>query len=385
MILYKQILKKTLALSLAVFFLVVLQVLPAHAQIPPVVDARPVVQLPLVLSESSGLSVAGPNQLWSLNDAGNTNQLFCFDTTGVLLRSLLIVNASNVDWEDLATDDQGRIYINDAGNNQNDRRDLKIYRIPNPETIPDDVTNAEVINFMFEDQTAFPPPASELNFDIEAMVWKNDSLYLFTKNRSNPQSGLCKMYSLPAAPGFHAAKLRGSVFLGNSNAEARVTSATIHPQTGELLLLTSTKIVSFKNYPGNSFFEGEMSGHYFVNTIGQIEAIAFADNNRIFITEEGSGQDAGWLYEIRFDSVNAVFNPEAGYFQVYPNPMADELYFSTPGNEDWAVEIYDGNGKLMLRKTVHSERIDTSGFPAGLYFLHISSKRNYFVTKILKY
>jgi hypothetical protein len=270
---YKLNWKKNLILSLFILLLVVNQISPSHAQSASVIDARPMAQLPSALSESSGLAIAGPNKLWSHNDAGNTNQLFCFDTAGILQRNLLIANASNVDWEDLAVDDQGSIYINDAGNNLNNRQDLKIYRIPNPETIAGDVTNAEVISFMFEDQYAFPPPAPERNFDIEAMVWKNDSLYLFTKNRSNPQSGLCKMYSLPAAPGFYVAKVRGSVFLGATNQETRVTSADLHPHTGELLLLTSTKIVSFTNYPGNDFFTGEMKEHYFANEMGKLKPL----------------------------------------------------------------------------------------------------------------
>jgi hypothetical protein len=262
------------------------------------INARPVTQLPPALVESSGISVRNPNRIWSHNDSGNTNELFLFDTTGTLIRTLLISNATNVDWEDLAVDTQNRIYINDAGNNNNDRTDLRIYRIPDPQTIPGSSVNAAIINFSFEDQTQFPPPPANRNFDIEAMIWKSDSLFLFTKNRSNPQTGYSKMYKLPAQPGTHTAILFDSVYLGATNLEARVTAADINHQTGEVVLLTQTKIVSFVNYPGNRFFDGIKSESYFVSSMGQIEAISFTGDGRIFITEEGSGSNAGFLYEV---------------------------------------------------------------------------------------
>ena len=264
------------------------------------ITARPVVQLPSVLTESSGMIVSNPNRIWSQNDSGNTNELFLFDTTGLLIRTLLISNATNVDWEDLASDNLNRVYINDAGNNNNDRTDLRIYRIPNPQTIPGNSVSAEIIHFSFEDQTQFPPPASNRNFDIEAIIWKSDSLFLFTKNRSNPQTGYCKMYKLPAQPGTHTALLIDSIYLGATNQEARVTSADINHQTGEVVLLTQTKIVSFVNYPGNRFFNGVVSENYFTASMGQIEAISFTGDNRLYITEEGSGSTAGFLYEVQW-------------------------------------------------------------------------------------
>lgn len=261
------------------------------------IEARPIVKQPDVLIESSGIYVSGPNRIWAHNDSGNTNELFCFDTTGQLLRTLLISNATNIDWEDLAVDDQKRVYINDAGNNNNNRTDLKIYRIPNPDSIPEDEVQAEVINFVFEDQYQFPPPPSNRNFDIEAMIWKSDSLFLFTKNRSNPQTGYSKMYRLPAHPGIYTAQLIDSVYLGSTNEEARVTAADINPVTGELLLLTRTKIVSFRAYPGNRFFDGYITEYFFTEPMGQIEAIGFVDNNRLFITEEVTGPNTGFLYD----------------------------------------------------------------------------------------
>jgi hypothetical protein len=57
------------------------------------IDTRVITKIPPILKESSGIAVTNPNTIWSHNDANNTNQLFCFDTTGTLLRTLTVINA----------------------------------------------------------------------------------------------------------------------------------------------------------------------------------------------------------------------------------------------------------------------------------------------------
>ncbi|HDP55467.1 MAG TPA: hypothetical protein ENN24_07315 [Bacteroidetes bacterium] len=262
-------------------------------------DVQTVAQLPMALYESSGIIVSSPNRVWSHNDSGNSNELFLFDTTGTILRTLTIVNATNIDWEDLAIDTQGRVYINDAGNNNNNRRDLKIYRIPNLNSISGDGVLAEVISFEFEDQTLFPPPSTYRNFCIEAIVWKDGFIFMFTKDRSSPITGYTKMYRVPDEPGDYTAQLIDSFYVDNQNHPARVTAADINLQTGELVLLTRTRVLSFKNYPGNIFFKGNVIDYQFTSLIGQAEAIAFINENELYITSEGAIGTPGNLYKVK--------------------------------------------------------------------------------------
>ncbi|TVR39022.1 MAG: hypothetical protein EA394_10030 [Bacteroidia bacterium] len=265
---------------------------------PDIIVPRTVAKLPDIIYESSGIHVSAPNIIWTHNDSGHTNDLFQIDTTGQLVRTLRVANATNIDWEDLAVDNQRRVYINDAGNNNNNRRDLVIYRIPDPDNISGDVVMAERIDFVFEDQTEFPPPPSYRNYCIEAIIWKDDSIFMFTKDRSNPITGYTKMYAVPAIPGEHVAVLLDSLFVDNENHPARITAADYNPNTGEMVLLTRTGILSFTDYPGNRFFDGKIIDYQFSHLIGQVEAIAFVDNRRIFITSEGSSSMAGNLYEV---------------------------------------------------------------------------------------
>ena len=263
------------------------------------VDAEMMATLPMALYESSGIQVSNPNRIWSHNDSNNTNELFLIDSTGQLIRTVEVINATNVDWEDLALDDQNHMYINDAGNNDNDRQDLVIYRIPHPDTIETDEVEAERIDFVFEDQSEFPPPESYRNFCIEATIWKDDSIFMFTKDRSNPITGYTKMYAVPAAPGEYVATLIDSLYIDDENHPARVTAADHNPTTGEMVLLTRTRILSFTDFPGNRFFDGRIVDHQFSLLIGQTEAIAFVNDNEVYLTAEGSGGFPGHLFRVR--------------------------------------------------------------------------------------
>jgi hypothetical protein len=350
------------------------------------IDLRAVTQLPTSLYESSGIVVINENRIWSHEDSGNENILTCIDTTGSIIRTIEISNVPNIDWEDLATDDQNRIYINDAGNNDNNRTDLAIYRIPDPESISGNHVNAEIISFTFEDQTQFPPPQSDLNFDIEGIIWHDDSLFLFTKNRSIPQNGYCKMYKLPADPGDHTAILLDSVYLGNSNAMARVTAADIHHETKELILLTETRIISFTNYTGNSFFNGDMLEYVFTYAPGQTEGVAFITPYRLYISQEGTGGIPGFLYEIVLPTTGMPDSPTGLLeFNVFPNPARDILSIDSPFPTSALLELYDISGKRLYQSEMGSNhQIDISGFDPGVICIRLTTNNQLVTRKIVK-
>jgi len=262
------------------------------------VDLTPVAKLPSILYESSGLVIASPNKLWSHNDSGNENKLYCFNSSGNLLRSLTISNATNVDWEDLALDNEKRIYICDTGNNDNNRKNLCIYRIPNPDTHTENSIAADIITFSFEDQIEFPPPISNRNFDVEAVIWHNDSLFMFTKDRSLPLTGYTKMYKISAEPGNRTATLAGSIYLGNTNSSARVTAADFHQKSNSLVLLVQERLIVFTNFEGSNFLDGIPTSFTFNQMPGQAEAIFFNDESTLAITEEGANGSPGWLYQV---------------------------------------------------------------------------------------
>mgnify|MGYP000044099926 FL=1 len=80
------------------------------------------------LAEVSGLALfEGDTLIYTATDHGNPNIIYGLDTSGNIVRELKISNAPNEDWEDLANDAKGTLYISDTGNNENDREDQFIY------------------------------------------------------------------------------------------------------------------------------------------------------------------------------------------------------------------------------------------------------------------
>ncbi len=77
-----------------------------------------IADLPNSLKETSAVELIGnSNLIWVIEDAGNKNILYGLNTKGKIVKEIKITNAKNTDWEDLASDSLGNIYIGDFGNN----------------------------------------------------------------------------------------------------------------------------------------------------------------------------------------------------------------------------------------------------------------------------
>jgi hypothetical protein len=139
--------------------------------------------LPPVLKEVSGMARLPNGDLWLLNDSKNPPELFRFDPLAGKLLETRRLPVQNFDWEDLASDPAGNLYIGDFGNNYNRRRNLRIFRY-NPAT-----GALDSIEFRYPDQQAFPPAReADWNFNCEALVFfsifspKMPSKEIFTPN-----------------------------------------------------------------------------------------------------------------------------------------------------------------------------------------------------------
>ena len=90
--------------------------------------------LPANVLETSGLEVGPDGCFWTHNDSQNPAELYCIDTTGTIQRTVQVVGDINNDWEELAKDDEGNLYIGNFGNNTIDRENLRIVKIPSIDT-----------------------------------------------------------------------------------------------------------------------------------------------------------------------------------------------------------------------------------------------------------
>jgi hypothetical protein len=86
------------------------------------------------IREASGVvrSRRYPEIFWVHNDSGNLPALFAIRRDGSLVREYA-VDVLNIDWEDIATDDDGHLYLGDIGNNAGRLPVRAIYRLDEPD------------------------------------------------------------------------------------------------------------------------------------------------------------------------------------------------------------------------------------------------------------
>ena len=226
--------------------------------------------------ESSSLARAEePGTFYTNADSGNPPTLYKINDQGKLLQQIKLP-VTNEDWESLAQDNKGNLYIADVGNNNSSRKDLVIYRVK-PAT-PQQVSQ---INFSYADQTEFPPKKKGRNFDCEASLWHAGKLYLFTKDRAGQETS--KVYTLPDQPGQQKAQLLTELAI-----PGEVTDASLSPDGRRLALLGREELFLLEGNDLTTILKAtprriELPG------AGQTEGIIFTDNQTLLIsTEQGS-------------------------------------------------------------------------------------------------
>ena len=127
------------------------------------------------LQENSGLDFF-EGKLFTLNDGGNTSELFQLNLKTGKIENKISTNNINNDWESLTNDGES-FYIGDFGNNAGNRKDLKVLKVRE--------NNFQEISFYYPEQTEFNSKNKKTNFDGEAMVYFKGKLHLFTKEWSS--------------------------------------------------------------------------------------------------------------------------------------------------------------------------------------------------------
>src|SRR4051794_35914104 len=86
------------------------------------------------IPESSGIVASRkyPGVFWTQNDSGNPAEVFALAHDGKMIGKFSIA-AKNIDWEDIAIDDDGHLYLADIGNNSCNRTEVQVYRIAEPD------------------------------------------------------------------------------------------------------------------------------------------------------------------------------------------------------------------------------------------------------------
>jgi len=255
-----------------------------------------IADLPKALNEVSGNEIVQNDSLiWMLNDSGNQPKIFGVSIDGKIIKEVFI-DAKNKDWEDITSDAQGNIYIGDFGNNDNDRKHLRILKV-NKADLNKDLVPITKIEFEYEDQKKYPPKKKKRYFDAEAFFYFNSHFYVFTKTHIDDKYGRTHLYKIPAKEGNHEAELLGEFDNGDKH-RSWITGADISNDGKTVALLSQKNILIFSNFEGDDFFSGDVRKIKLEHK-SQKEGICFKDNKTLLITDERSSGEGGNLYELK--------------------------------------------------------------------------------------
>jgi len=338
-------------------------------------------KLPMELKEASALVQGKNGALWTLNDSGNQPMIYQIDVNGNILHKTFIANAYNVDWEELTIDPNGNLYIGDFGNNRNDRKDLKIYIVNEKVLLTKDSATAEIITFRYPDQRNFPEEAAHRNFDMEAMVFYNKKLVLFSKNRTEPFTGYSYVYYLPSTPGDYVAEKVDSIYLGEGPRELyQVTAADLSPDGKNLILMSYDKFFMIFDFPYNDIIGGRVVSKAF-KELSQKESVAWVTDSTALVIDEKSVLGGGFLYKLDLSPVmkenNEVRKQEVKLpfkefrdtlFVDFTSDVRGKVYYEFYSGEGH--RVYYGNAGYFERGS-HSFKIAPPEFPNAAYMLNI--------------
>ena len=328
-----------------------------------------VVALNSALHESSGL-IYLDQKLITHNDSGGEAALYEIDTlTGDIAREVIIANANNMDWEDICHD-SNYIYIGDFGNNSGSRTNLKIYRlsIASYLTSSNDTVYVDTIQFSYADQIDFTPSSFTTNFDAEALISFQDSLYIFTKNWGDYRTNV---YALSKQPGNYSISRIDSL-----DAQGLITGGTYNADSNKIVLsgytITDPFIVELSQFSGNLFSNGLVERYTLYPTGSiQVESVTAFRLDQYYLTSEDNPTGSSTLLRLSSNAPSGIDPVQMSSNRIYPNPASRSVNVAHKVNE--VVEIFSVGGKLLL--STQNSTIDISGLKRGSYFVRVSNKR----------
>lgn len=354
-------------------------------------------QLDSVLAGTSGM-IFWNGGFWTYNDHDDCCLYRLDSADASTVETLCVSEITNYDTEEISQDSL-YLYLGDFGNNAGTRQDLRILRI-NKATLLNHTPQVDTIWFSYEDQTDFTSHPLATDFDCEAFVVTNDSIFLFTKQWATEQT---TVYGLPKLPGTYQARNCSTYNVGGL-----VTGSTYIPgkqlvvlcgydyNSGDNLSSLHPFIILLYDFQGNSFFSGNKRRLNFGTFAkNQIEAIATCNSLDYYITNESfSTTQLGisidfpaklhkldlspYLSPYLSGNDVAVNSAETSTIPtLYPNPASDCLYLKQAQKfEGVEYTIWDARGRCLGGGILEEEKILLSPYhlTTGNYILLLHGK-----------
>ncbi len=248
------------------------------------------------INEASGIAVsrADNNRIWLVNDSGDQARLYAVDRRGRLRKTVSLIGAANVDWEDLATfvwNGEPWLAVADIGDNDGIRSALTIYLLRDPATLPSRLRREAVIRFSL--------PGGPVDCEGLAVDPHSETIFVINK-RGRPYT----VYSLPLAtdaggtlqarpvaalpqipPPTDAMKARRPAL---ARWLSQPTSMDVDPEGNQILVSTYTHGFVFRRQARQSWSEA-LAGRprvFELTGLKEPEAVAFDTRSTVVTTSE---------------------------------------------------------------------------------------------------
>jgi hypothetical protein len=236
--------------------------------------------------EASGVtaSLRTPGILWTHND-GNDPEIFALDEKGTVKGRVRITGAKTGNWEAISVSRCNAgpcLYIGDIGDNDGKRKEITVYRIPEP--LPGDSVSAEAQRF----HATYPGGPQ----DAEAM-WATPQHEVFIVTKG--ETGAVVVYRFPPATARNGktVELEKIAKLETSDPKRKdmVTDAALSPD-GSLVALRTKRYLWL--YGATSLMSGHPGTPAAVD-LGDLnepqgEGVAFGPAGRIYLAGEGGAK-----------------------------------------------------------------------------------------------
>lgn len=239
------------------------------------------------LEEISGIhvGVVNPSLFWVHNDSGDTARVFAVSSSGVTRREYTLAGAFAEDWEDIAV---GRgpvagtpyLYVGDIGDNDEDRAEIAVYRVPEPVVVAGPATTlggAVALRFHYPDGS----------HDAEALVVDpaTGDLVIITKNHSGGPAGIYRAPGTVTGGSVTTLQKVGVLSLPSGLLNG-VTAADISASGSQIAVRTYASVLLWHRASGASLWSALGSAPCVgpVPHEGQGEAIGFRSDGRSYVT-----------------------------------------------------------------------------------------------------
>ena len=235
------------------------------------------------IAESSGLAASRkhPGVFWTHNDSGNGPYLFAIHKDGQFVAEFPVTGGRNTDWEAVAADDQGHLYIADIGNNDLKRDRALVYRVDEPDPAAAG-PRGKGVSLRVNQVLRLKYPARP--FDAESLFIHGGKGYLISKLINGKHAGVYR-FDL-AAPAGDAAPLEHVCDLP---IRSPVTDASVSDDGQRLVVMTVTGPNLFP-IAGDVANAGKVTPayvNYFDAKDMNMEGVCFTDEGVLASTEQG--------------------------------------------------------------------------------------------------